>query len=214
MKDRKRAHVQFALLTALLVGVSATTITSCDGGGGDADGRLCSECGVDPDGPCLDEVEVSGDDAAQLCDEGEVSCTVRLTCRRKADSAQRRCFPLLGDSENVNPSFECDGSRPGGTALPEPTITPTPMGTMTPDSSVSTSPAATPTPTDGSETCNNNVLDQIDECDTVNGVVIFAPEACDDAVACSCAIACGDPSASGDLGCTDCQIDTTGCTNC
>ncbi len=118
------------LLLAVAIG-SASLITSC-GSGGDADGSLCSQCGVSPDGPCQEEVFVApGPDADELCDNPAAGCTVELTCRRKVDSAQQRCFPHEEGESGIDFQFECDGSRPGGTVIPQATVTPT--ATANPD---------------------------------------------------------------------------------
>jgi hypothetical protein len=176
-----------ALLLLLVGAVSATAIMSCGGGGGGgSDGGLCSQCGVSPDGPCQSEVFVGpGPDADALCPEAQraTGCTVTLTCLRKVDSAQRRCFPF-----DANPQFKCDGSRAGGTAVPEPTITPT--GTPgTPTVTVTASPGPN---------CGNGVVDTGEDCDGINLDDMTCEDLCTDG--------------AGALGCTSvCTFDFSAC---
>lgn len=142
----------------VLVALAATlTVTSCGSGGGDADGGLCSQCGNDPDGPCLLTDEVTrGPDAPKPCDSpGDSPCSVLLTCNRELGSAQRRCYPgvILRDPRTeedvfvVQRDFECDGARPN-VSTPFPTTTPTLSATDTPDPN-STSPSPDTSPDDG-----------------------------------------------------------------
>jgi hypothetical protein len=84
-------------------------------------------------------------------DVGSGTCVVELACRRKVDSGQRRCFPLAPGGNDVDYQFRCDGSRPGGTPRPEPTVTLTPS----PD----------PTATNSAATCNNNIIEGDEVCD-------------------------------------------------
>jgi hypothetical protein len=179
-----------ALLLLLVGAVSATAIMSCGGGGGGgADGGLCSQCGVSPDGPCQPEVFVApGPDADALCSEATraTGCTVTLSCLRKVDSAQRRCFPF-----DANQQFKCDGSRAGGTAVPEPTITPT--GTPGPSGTVTVT--ATPTP---GPNCGNGDVDTGEQCDGIN----LDDNTCEDL--------CNQ--GAGALACTTaCTFDFSGC---
>ncbi len=134
MGIRAREHLKVGLLLLVLAAVTTIGMMSCgSGGGGNADGGLCSQCG-DTDGPCQGPVTIpSGERTPAICASG-ATC-VFLVCARKLDSSQRRCFPSkkedsLGD---VDLAFECDGSRPNPkTATPIPvTATPTP-GTVTP----------------------------------------------------------------------------------
>lgn len=185
-----REYRSLGLLLLLVAAGSATAIVSCGGGGGSSDGGLCSQCGVSPDGPCQDTVFVGpGPDATALCPDPAVGCTVRLTCRRKVDSAQQRCFPLTPEG-GVNFQFKCDGSRPGGTAVPEPTLTPTPL-------TATSAPVVTATP---GPNCGNGIVDADEECDGIN----LDGNTCDDLCT----------SAGGALGCSGtCTFDFTGCTD-
>lgn len=138
-----KAYGFLALLLLFVGAISATLITSCGGGGGDATGGLCSQCGDSPDGPCLSSVFVEpGPAAPSPCNVPGAAnpCgPIELTCLRKLGSAQRRCFPFQDD-----PFFECDGARPGGTQTPRPTATPT----------------ATPV-----QSCGNGVREGTEQCD-------------------------------------------------
>jgi hypothetical protein len=137
------------LLPLVVVALTAVVMSSCSGSG-DSNGGLCEQCGNDPDGPCQPTVEVEvGPDAPAPCNvpNAPVPCTVDLICRRKVDSAQQRCFPKDPDSDGVNLQFRCDGSRPGGTAQPDPTFTPTPAATSVP------------------QECGNNLQEGTEECD-------------------------------------------------
>lgn len=137
----------FLAVVAVVGIVAATTVASCGGGGGgSSNGDLCEQCG-DSDGPCNAEgATVSGDDRPAGCGAND-PCTVQLQCVRKADSGQRRCFPLDPTTGGLDFSYKCDGSRPAlvPTSTPVPSATLTPSATATP---VSTGPTATnPTPT-------------------------------------------------------------------
>jgi hypothetical protein len=137
----KYRSLAFAIFLIALF--TSATLVSC-GGGGDADGGLCSQCGNDPDGPCLESDEVSrGPDAPVPCNEpGDDPCHIFLACTRKLGSAQRRCYPgiKVKDVIIVQRDFECDGARPN-VSTPFPTETPSPVLTNTP-----TSTPTTPTP--------------------------------------------------------------------
>ncbi len=138
------------LLPLVVVGLTAVVMSSCSGSNGDSNGGLCEQCGGDPDGPCQPSVVVEvGPDAPAPCNVPNAPdpCSVDLICRRKVDSAQQRCFPRDPDGDDVNFQFRCDGSRPGGTALPEPTLTPTPASTSVP------------------QECGNNIQEGSEECD-------------------------------------------------
>jgi hypothetical protein len=171
--------------------LTAAVMSSCGGGGGGADGGLCSQCGDDPDGPCLPAVEITpgnGVHCANPARENDPSCTVFLRCRRKSDSSQQRCYPVApGDPNNQDVDYQvrCDGSRPGGTPRPQPSGTP----------SVTPSTAATAT------LCGNGVVDLGEECDgsNVNGL------RCED-------FGCTTPLTGGGLACTsNCVFSFGGC---
>jgi hypothetical protein len=159
------------LLPLVVVALTAVVMSSCGSGGGDSNGALCEQCGS-TDGPCQERVEVEREpDAPAPCNspapitEGSPSpCFVELICRRKADSAQQRCFPKDPSSATgeVNFQFRCDGSRAGGTAVPEPTLTPTPAATSVP------------------QECGNNEQEGTEECDgtDLNGASCLS-EGCD-----------------------------------
>jgi hypothetical protein len=145
------------LLLLAVAAVTVTIVASCGGGGGgSSNGGLCEQCGA-TDGPCQDTAFVmpgSGVRDAQPCPTASGNpngCVkVELICRRKSDSAQQRCFPKSAmDPTNPDFNFRCDGSRPGGTAVPEPTrtLTPTPQNT----------PA-----------CGNGLIEGTEQCDTGN----------------------------------------------
>lgn len=149
------------LILGLIATATTVTVSSC-GSGGSSNGALCEQCGS-TDGPCQDHGFVfhfpadSGVHDAEPCPtaaSGQLNgCDqVPLICRRKSDSSQQRCFPQHADgSDPTNPdfNFRCDGSRPGGTAVPEPTDTLTPT------------PATTPV-------CGNGIIEGTEECDTGN----------------------------------------------
>ena len=182
-----KAWMVAALL--LLVGsIATTTMTSCGSSNGGSDGGLCEQCGV-TDGPCQATALVrpganEPEDCSASPSPGQSPCVDRgLICRRKSDSAQQRCYPVdPNDSTNPDFGFICDGSRPGGTAQPQPTLTTTPA------------PSSTPS------TCNNGILDSGEQCD---GTIIANGLTC----ANFCAIATG-----GTLSCnTNCTINSSGC---
>ena len=107
-------------------------------GGGGTNGALCDECGA-TDGPCVSPffLVAGSDEERRLCEgvSGNPNeCSIRLTCVRKLDSAQRLCFPIEEDR-----AFECDGERAGAT--PGPTTTPSPSATASPSGSSSPSPS-------------------------------------------------------------------------
>jgi hypothetical protein len=145
------------VLLLLLVGALSTgIIMSCGGGGGDSpNGELCDECGVSPDGPCQSGFTVvPGPDQPPPCDAADAPnpCPLTLICRRKVDSAQQRCYPANpANPSQVNFQWRCDGSRPGGTAVPEPTSTPVPSNT---------------TVTSRTPACGNDFVDEDEDCDT------------------------------------------------
>jgi len=146
MRRIARGYLSLGVALGLVVAVSVV-VTSCGGGGGSSDGGLCSQCGDDPDGPCLPSVEVDrSPDAPEPCNEPSTSsepCTVNLGCFRKLGSAQRRCFPLVGDTDQAQPQFECDGARANqSTPRPSDTPTQTPQATATPSNT--NFPTATP----------------------------------------------------------------------
>ncbi len=192
----------------LVVAVGLAVVSSCGkGGGGDgsSNGELCEQCG-DTDGPCLDSVQVTGADADALCPAAGMPtpCPITLTCLRKLDSAQRRCFP----EDSRLDFFECDGSRanrrtatptPTATLTPSPTLSPTPTVTVT-STGLTPSPALTPTPTSSPEPdlCGNGQIDAGEACDgsQLNGQ--------------SCQTLCGS---AGTLACDDidCTFDFSGC---
>ncbi len=139
------------MLLLVVAVLSAGVITSCGGGGGGggSDGELCDQCGDDPDGPCVDSIVVTpGEGQPQCTRMVEGDCVVDLTCRRKVDEGQRRCFPLAPGGADVDYQFRCDGSRPGGTPGPAPSFTPTPDPTAT-----------------AAQECRNGVREGTEECD-------------------------------------------------
>lgn len=142
------------VLLALMAVFAVGLVASCGGGGGGSDGGLCDQCGDDPDGPCQPTVEVEpGPKAPQPCNSpgATAPCTVSLTCRRKVDSGQRRCYPLAPGGADVDYQFRCDGSRPGGTPGPAatPTFTPSPGPTST-------------------AICGNGIVEGSEDCDLTN----------------------------------------------
>ena len=185
------ARVWLGMALLLLIGsVAATTITSCGGSSSSSNGGLCEQCGQ-TDGPCQDTAAiVPGSTEPQACpvspEPGPTCVEVNLICRRKSDSAQQRCYPVPADNpdatDNPDFGFRCDGARPGGTALPEPTLTMTP------------SPAAT------ASTCGNGVLDSGEECD---GTIFNGAQ--------TCATFCTGGGGVGTLQCTNCVINTANC---
>ncbi len=172
-----RAYRSLGVVVFAVAAIAAAVISSCGGGGSGSSGELCSQCG-DTDGPCIPTVEYTPDPSlpppcdaqpvptcspvpattSSVCAPGtpQPLCTVHLICRRKSDSSQQRCFPAdptrPANSPEVNFQWRCDGSRPGGTAVPAPTGT----------ESVTPSTAATPT------TCGNGVVDSGEQCDGNN----------------------------------------------
>jgi hypothetical protein len=153
----RREWRSFAVVM-LVIAACCAAVTSCGSGGKSAstNGDLCDQCG-DTDGPCNNAgADVTGND---LPIEGCLTdpCHVRLTCLRKVDSGQRRCYPVNPITDRVDLFYECDGSRPGGTPVVStstatPTLSPTPTPTATPTgptptATESTSTGATPTPT-------------------------------------------------------------------
>jgi hypothetical protein len=157
------------VLLILVAVFAAGVITSCGGGGGGggSDGELCDQCGDDPDGPCRPTITIvpvvpdDPNDGIPKCvndiDATTGECIVELTCRRKVDSGQRRCYPLLDKltdpqpHQNADSQFRCDGSRPGGTPKP-----PEPTNTTSPG------PTATAVP----QTCGNGIREGTEECDS------------------------------------------------
>ncbi|MBI3769087.1 MAG: hypothetical protein HY271_11430 [Deltaproteobacteria bacterium] len=187
------------LLLLLVAAVTATIVASCGGGGGSSNGGLCEQCGVSPDGPCQSDAFVVPDATQpEPCPSPDSTnpnhCVkIALICRRKVDSAQQRCYPIGSDAGNPDFNFRCDGSRPGGTALPEPTTTPVPSHTLT--------PVSTSTPI-ANQVCGNGSIEGTEECEPGNldGK--------------SCASFCD--SGAGNLNCVGCVFDFSQCTggNC
>jgi hypothetical protein len=134
-------------LALALVAALGVAVTSCGGGGDDADGRLCSQCGNDPDGPCLPAIEVEREpDAPFPCNEPSTDtspCIVRLGCFRMLGSAQRRCYPLVPLGDEPQPQFECNGER-ANASTPVPTTTPTVTESSTPRPTNTNLPTVTP----------------------------------------------------------------------
>jgi hypothetical protein len=140
MGNTRLVAERYRSLGLLLLAVATLTssiIASC-GSGGSSNGGLCEQCGGSPDGPCqATALVVPGATQPEPCptavDAPNPCKTAALICRRKVDSAQQRCYPVAGDPKNPDFNFRCDGSRPGGTALPEPTqtLTPTPQTSST-----------------------------------------------------------------------------------
>lgn len=231
------------LLAVALIG-SALTVASC-GSGSSSDGALCDQCG-ESDGFCQGELGIPQlrvtADTTLPCDGDDViagttvarPCDLTLTCLRKLDSAQRRCFPIAYD-----PQFRCDGARPdlgelfcgnneldpgedcddGNTVdtdacrndctLP-PTPTTTPDATATAATPTSTGPTTSPTPTPSATTsssCGNGVIDDVDEeCDGAD----LDEETCDDL----CSAANDDLDVTGSLSCLgNCTFTFDGCVN-
>ncbi len=160
----------------------------------DSDGGLCAQCGDAPDGPCQSSAFIlPGANEPRPCPSADTTnpagCVERtLICRRKSDSAQRRCFPGNEAGTEVDFQFRCDGSRPGATLVP-PTLTPTATG-------------ATPTPA-GTPVCGNGILDPGEQCE-VTLANPFGNQTCAD----FCLNSIG-----GSLTCTEfCTIDVTFCT--
>ncbi len=147
------------VLLLVMAVVAGGVITSCGGGGGSSNGGLCEQCGDDPDGPCQTSIVIMPGDGQPQCtnpvDPATGTCTVELECRRKVDSGQRRCYPVLPYTNvmdrNVDSQFRCDGSRPGGTPGPAPTPT--------------LSPSPGPTST---AICGNGIVEGGEQCDGTN----------------------------------------------
>ena len=184
------------LLLLLIVAVAATIVSSCGSGGGSgSNGDLCSQCGS-TDGPCQSTAFIvpgAGKPAPCPTANGSVpapgpTCVERnLICRRKSDSAQQRCFPADDTGNEVDFFFRCDGSRPGGTLVPQ-TVTPTATG-------------ATPTPA-GTPVCGNGILDPGEQCE-INLIDPFNGATCADF--------CSN-GGGGTLVCTSiCTIDFSSC---
>jgi len=141
MRRIARGYLSLGVALGLVVAVSVA-VTGCGGGGGGgSDGGLCAQCG-DTDGPCISPVFVDrGPDAPagpNNCNQpGDNPCEVNVGCFRELDSAQRRCYPLVGDvASGPQLDFECDGKRPNpnkATPVPSATQTPTPLVTATPN---------------------------------------------------------------------------------
>lgn len=162
---RMQGYGSLWVLLIMVAVLAAGVISSCGGsGGGGSDGGLCDQCGDDPDGPCLDQIVVTSPtppaatpvpgDSNLKCtsvDPTTGACIVRLTCRRKVDEGQRRCFPVAPGGADVDYEFRCDGSRPGGTPRP-----PEPTSTTAPG------PTATSVP----QTCGNGVREGTEVCDS------------------------------------------------
>jgi hypothetical protein len=144
MRGFARRYRSLGMALALVIAVSVA-LTSCGGGDGDADGGLCSQCGDDPDGPCLTSVQVDRDpDAPDPCNvPGDSGCTVELACFRKLGSAQRRCFPLIPGTSDPQPQFKCDGER-ANSSTPRPSSTPTLTTSSTPAPTNTNASTATP----------------------------------------------------------------------
>jgi hypothetical protein len=143
----ERREWRFFAVVMLVIAACCAAVTSCGSGGKSAstNGDLCDQCG-DTDGPCNNAgADVTGND---LPIEGCLTdpCHVRLTCLRKVDSGQRRCYPVNPITDRVDLFYECDGSRPGGTPV-EPTSTVTPTETEAhPDPEGQTPTATGPRP--------------------------------------------------------------------
>ena len=163
------------ILAAMWIG-SAIIIASCGSDGG-SDGQLCQACG-DSDGPCRSTgtVEAGHPDASEVCVNGTGPCTVGLVCRRKLDSAQRRCFPVLEGTSDPDPEpaafFHCDGSRPNAEVRL--------CGNNTKESN---------------EVCDGTDLDDMDCTD------VCPNEDADGDLSCA-----NDCSAFDTTGCTDCEL--------
>jgi hypothetical protein len=184
-------------LLLLAVAILASSIIASCGGGGSSNGGLCEQCGGSPDGPCqATGFVVPGATAPVPCPSpGQPNACVEvgLICRRKVDSAQQRCFPLAVGATDVrdpNPNFRCDGSRPGGTVLPEPTKTPTPTNSTN----------ATPTKTvSADQVCGDGIITGSEQCDD-SGPNLGTSR---------CGDFCADDT--GQLQCNGCALDTSQC---
>jgi hypothetical protein len=193
-----REYRSLGLLLVLVAVLTAAVISSCGSGGSNADGGLCSQCGDDPDGPCHTFVNITPGENGVHCNSELVedlnpdgTCRVFLKCRRKSDSGQQRCYPVAPGPGNpadkdVDYQVRCDGSRPGGTPIPQPTnVTPSPATT-------STVPPV----------CNNGILESGEECDGNN----FGGKSC-------ATFTCTDPFGGNGLSCDSfaCTIIVSGC---
>lgn len=212
----------------------ALALVSCGGGSDDSNGGLCDQCG-ESDGFCRGEAGIppiivtEGDDRLP-CDadvpggaQATRPCELNLTCLRKLDSAQRRCFPIAFD-----PQFRCDGSRPDLGALlcgngtldpgeecddgndvnddgctndcnlpPSPTVTPT---------VATTQPGPTPTPQAGVAFCGDNRIDDDEECDLTD----LDEEDCESL----CEASDDEQDVTGTLACNaNCTFNFNGCVN-
>lgn len=172
IEEYRSLGVLLVLMAVLAVGL----IASCGGGGGGSDGLLCDQCGDDPDGPCVPSItinKVEGDKQPQCTSGSGADCVVRLTCRRKVDEGQRRCYPLAPGGADVDYQFRCDGSRPGGTPGPAPTPT--------------LSPSPGPTST---AVCGDSIVQGDEDCDQTNlGGHSCESEGCGAGIL-SCAVNC------------------------
>jgi hypothetical protein len=190
-REMMRAY-RWLLLALLSMAAATAVITSCGGGGssGGTDGALCQQCG-DTDGLCQPTgLIVPGANEPAPCPtppEPETCEARKLICRRKVDSAQRRCFPANESGTEVDFDFRCDGSRPGATLLPS-TATPSPATPV---------PTVTKTP-DPNAVCGNGEIEGIEQCDGIN----LNGEACGSF--------CQDPG--GTLVCIGCVFDFSQCT--
>ena len=173
------------LLLLAMSAVTATIVASC-GSGGSSTGALCDQCGQ-TDGACQLSASLfpRGNDVedARPCPTASGNpngCVdLPLICRRKSDSAQQRCYPQsTADPSNPDFFFRCDGSRPGGTAQPEPT------GTLTP------TPATTPF-------CGNGILESGEQCDLND----FGGQTCSSLGCGSGSLACNSDCTLNTLGC-------------
>ncbi len=193
-----RAYGSLGLLLVVVAIVASVAVTSCgSGNGGKSNGALCEQCGDDPDGPCQPRVEYTPDASLPLPCNSPVPgstrvCIVELICRRKSDSAQQRCYPGRPGTGDVNYQWRCDGSRPGGTARPEPSDTPGP-----------TNPTATRTAVTNS--CGNGTIEGFDECDgnDLGGGLTTGTATCEDF---DC-LGTGQPFCS-----STCTLNLSGCT--
>jgi hypothetical protein len=149
--DDRRGLRSLVVVAGLIGIVAATTLVSCGGSDdGSSNGNLCEQCG-DTDGPCnAAGADPTGDDRPSFCTTDP--CHVQLTCVRKVDSGQRRCFPADPATHQLDLRYECDGSRPiesfaPPTATPVPSATSTPAESSTPSSTAPTATAPTPSAT-------------------------------------------------------------------
>jgi hypothetical protein len=172
---------RWLLLALVLIAALGAGVTSCGGGsGGSSNGGPCQRIGFIVPGANEPEPCPTPPSTAATC----VPRT--LICRRKSDSSQQRCYPGDPIGSDVDFSFRCDGSRPGGTARPEP-VTPTPA-----------TPVPTPTATpDPNAICGNGIIEGIEECDGIN----LNGHSCGDF--------CADDT--GTLSCSACQFNFVLC---